>query len=52
MGKTLLNGIGLLNIHKQIDVRPEYVLDMFSKYNPRRLQLPIFYRYKLLTILL
>lgn len=41
MGENRLNGLALLNIHKQIDVKPEEVLDMFSKSNPRKLQLSL-----------
>jgi hypothetical protein len=41
MGENHLNGLALLNIYKQIYVRPEEVLDMFSKSNPRRLQLSL-----------
>jgi len=41
MGKNRLNGLALLNIQKQFDVKPEDVLDMFSKFNPRRLQLSL-----------
>lgn len=38
MGENRLNGLALLNIHKEIDVIPEDVLDLFSKQQPRRLQ--------------
>jgi len=41
MGENRLTGLALPNIHKQIDVRPEEVLDMFSKSNPRKLQLSL-----------
>ncbi|XP_025192735.1 52 kDa repressor of the inhibitor of the protein kinase-like [Melanaphis sacchari] len=41
MGENRLNGLALLNIHKQIDVKPEEMLDMFSKSNPRKLQLSL-----------
>jgi len=41
MGENRLNGLALLNIHKQINVKPEEVLDMFSKSNPRKLQLSL-----------
>jgi hypothetical protein len=41
MWENRLNGLALLNIYKQIDVEPEEVLDMFSKSNPRRLQLSL-----------
>jgi hypothetical protein len=37
MGESNLNGLALLNIHKQIYVKFEEVLDMFSKSNPKRL---------------
>ena len=39
MRENRLNGLALLNIHKQIDVKPEDVLDMFSKPNTRKLEL-------------
>lgn len=34
MGKNRLNRLALLNIHEEIDVIPEDVLDLFSKQHP------------------
>jgi hypothetical protein len=36
MGENRLNWFALLNIYKQIYVKPGEVLDIFSKSNPRR----------------
>jgi len=43
MGEHRLNGLALLNIHKhkQIVIKPEEVLGMFSKSNPKKLQLSL-----------
>lgn len=38
MGENRLNGLALLNIHKEIDVKPEDVLDLFSKQQPYSFQ--------------
>lgn len=38
MEETRLNGLSLLNIHYQIDIKPEEVIDLFAKQHSRRLQ--------------
>jgi len=38
MGENGLNGLSILNIHFQIEVNPEEVIDLFSKHQSRRLQ--------------
>lgn len=35
MGENSLNGLALLNIHKEMYVIPEDVLHLFSKQQPR-----------------
>ena len=38
MGEERLVGLALLNIHKDIDVNVEAIIDIFSKYSKRRLE--------------
>jgi len=38
MGENRLNGLSLLNIHHQIDIKPEDVIHLFAKQHLRRLQ--------------
>ncbi|XP_060845256.1 52 kDa repressor of the inhibitor of the protein kinase-like [Rhopalosiphum padi] len=38
MEENRLNGLSLLNIHYQIDIKPEEVIDLFAKQHSRRLQ--------------
>ena len=38
MGEDRLNGLALANVHKDIDVKPEQVIELFCKVKPRRLE--------------
>jgi len=39
MGENRLNGLALLNIHPEIIIEPEEVVDVYVNKHPRRLQL-------------
>jgi len=39
MGENRLNGLELLNIHPEIIVEPEEVVNVYANKHPRRLQL-------------
>ena len=39
MGENRLNGLALLNIHPEIIIKPEEVVDTYANKHPRRLQL-------------
>jgi len=39
MGENRLNGLALLNIHPEIIINPEEVVDIYANKHPRRLQL-------------
>jgi hypothetical protein len=39
MGENRLNGLALLNIHPEIIIKPEEVVDAYANKHPRRLQL-------------